>query len=152
MNETTASIVGAEISAAVMERFYADYYASESKDGKVVMKPARAAEFDFNNEMHLTRVRVDELLALGKIKEAEAYMEERRVVFVEHGYMIRRLNQAYFAFHGAYASTPGGAAGEDPVGPAVRTLRENADSLVDFLRQIAGMNSFTDLQQVVNSG
>ena len=65
--------------------------------------------------------------------------------------MIRRLNQAYFAFHGAYASTPGGAAGEDPVGPAVRELRANADSLADFLKQISQMNSFADLQAAINS-
>ena len=67
--------------------------------------------------MHKTRVHVDELLAEGKIDEAEAYMEQRRQIFVQNGYYIRRLNQAYFAFYGAYADVPGGAAGEDPVGP-----------------------------------
>ena len=49
-------------------------------------------------------------------------MEQRRQLFVENGYYIRKLNQAYFAFYGAYADVPGGAAGEDPVGPAVRAL------------------------------
>ncbi len=151
MNETTASIVGAEISAEVMERFYADYYANEGKVGKAAFKAAGASDFDFRNEMHITRVSVDELLAQGKIDEAETYMEQRRVVFVEHGYMIRRLNQAYFAFHGAYANVPGGAAGEDPVGPAVRLMRDEAGSLAVFLRRIAWMNSFADLQKVVNS-
>jgi len=83
------------------------------------------------------------------VEEAEEYMEQRRVVFVEHGYMIRKLNQAYFAFHGAYADMPGGAVGEDPVGPAVRALREQAGSLALFLRRIAWMNSFTDLQKAL---
>ncbi len=151
MNETTASIVGGEISAAVMERFYADYYASSGKVGKAVFKAAGASEFDFRNEMHITRVNVDDLLAQGKIEEAEEYMEQRRIMFVEHGYMIRKLNQAYFAFHGAYADMPGGAAGEDPVGPAVRLLRAEAGSLADFLKRIAWMNSFEDLQKAVNS-
>jgi hypothetical protein len=151
MNETTASIVGGEISVAVMKRFYADYYASSAKIGKPVFKATGASEFDFRNEMHITRVKVDELLAQGRIEEAEAYMDQRRVVFVEHGYMIRKLNQAYFAFHGAYADVPGGAAGEDPVGPAVRLLRADAGSLAEFLKRIAWMNSFEDLTKIVNS-
>ncbi len=86
--------------------------------------PPEPPVFDFNAEMHVTRVRADELLAQGKIEEAEQYMEARRKVFWDNGYQIRVLNQAYFAFHGAYADVPGGAAGEDLVGPAVRKLRE----------------------------
>jgi len=150
MNETTASIVGNEISAAVLRRYYPQLSASGRAGKKVAsLQAANGETFDFNHEMHLTRVTVDDLLAQGKIDEAEAYMEERRVVFVEHGYMIRKLNQAYFAFHGAYADVPVGAAGEDPVGPAVRTLRESSSSLAGFLRQIAWMNSFDDLQRTV---
>jgi hypothetical protein len=99
--------------------------------------------------MRETRVTVDELLEQGKIEEAEAYMEERRLFFREHGYIIRKLNQAYFAFHGAYADQPGGAAGEDPVGAAVRQLRENSPSLAAFLNRISWMTSFEQLKEVV---
>ena len=99
--------------------------------------------------MHTTRVTVDAMLAAGKITEAEQYMEQRRQVFVTHGYLIRRLNQAYFAFYGAYADVPGGAAGEDPVGPAVRELRAQAGSLAQFLKEIARMSSFAELQAAV---
>jgi hypothetical protein len=105
--------------------------------------------FDFRAEMRETRVTADKLLAEGKIEEAEAYMEARRQVFWQHGYLIRKLNQAYFAFHGAYADQPGGAAGEDPVGPAVRALRAQSASLADFLRTIARMTSFEQLQQAI---
>jgi len=149
MNETAASIVGKEISREVMRRYYADDDTGENKTPKAWLKRTAVNEFDFRQEMHKTRVRVDELLAQGKVEEAEEYMEQRRVVFVEHGYMIRKLNQAYFAFHGAYADMPGGAVGEDPVGPAVRALREQAGSLALFLRRIAWMNSFTDLQKAL---
>jgi hypothetical protein len=100
--------------------------------------------------MHETRVTADKLLAEGKIEEAEAYMEQRRQVFWQNGYLLRKLNQAYFAFHGAYADVPGGAAGEDPVGPAVRALREQSDSLADFVNAIAWMTSFGQLQQAIN--
>jgi hypothetical protein len=77
-------------------------------------------------------------------------MESRRQVFWENGYRIRKLNQAYFAFHGAYADTPGGAAGaEDPVGPAVRKLRAQSDSLSEFINRISWMWTFEQLQAAI---
>ena len=99
--------------------------------------------------MHETRVTADELLAEGKIEEAEAYMEARREIFWQNGYAIRKLNQAYFAFYGAYADVPGGPAGEDPVGPAVRALRAQSDSLADFVNRISWMTSFEQLQDAI---
>ena len=95
------------------------------------------------------RGKTDKLLAEGKIKEAEAYMEARREIFWQNGYAIRKLNQAYFAFYGAYADVPGGAAGEDPVGPAVRALRAQSASLADFVKRISWMTSFQELQAAV---
>jgi hypothetical protein len=94
-------------------------------------------------------VRVDHLLEEGRIDEAEEYMEQRRQVFVEHGYIIRKLNQAYFAFYGAYADSPVSAAGEDPVGEAVRQLRAQSSTLAEFLRAMGRMNSYEDLLNAV---
>lgn len=149
MNETTASIVGAEISNAVLERYYPELSARSGSGRKLANFAPAKDTFDFQREMHLTRITVDAMLSEGKIEEAEQYMEERRIIFVQHGYMIRKLNQAYFAFHGAYADVPEGAAGEDPVGPAVRALRSQSGSLGEFLKQIARMNSFAQLQDAV---
>ena len=157
MNETTASIAGYEIGALVLKRFYPELTtASDSTRGLALVsfgfsRPESFAPppFDFREEMHITRVTADALLAEGKIEEAEAYMEQRRLVFLENGYLLRKINQAYFAFHGAYASSPGGAAGEDPVGPAVRALREQSDSLADFVNTISWMASFEKLQKTV---
>ncbi len=149
MNETTASIVGGEISSEVLRRFYPELYTESENSSDSVLSAPSAQTFDFRNEMHITRVKVDELLAQGKIDEAESYMEQRRIVFVQHGYLIRKLNQAYFAFHGAYAEAPGGAAGEDPVGPAVRAFRSQSASVGEFLKEIARMNSFAELQKAV---
>jgi hypothetical protein len=78
-------------------------------------------------------------------------MEARRQVFWAHGFPIRKLNQAYFAFYGAYADIPGGPAGEDPVGPAVRLLREQSPSLATFINRISWMTSFGALQQAVEA-
>ncbi len=159
MNETTADIVGGEIGAQVLSLFYPNLHASvlPMLDLNLVALPFDHPDpgslprpvFDFRAEMHTTRVNVDAMLAKGQITQAEAYMEQRRQVFVQNGYYIRRLNQAYFAFYGAYADVPGGAAGEDPVGPAVRALRAQSKSLADFLNRISWMTSFQQLQQAV---
>jgi hypothetical protein len=155
MNETTASIAGNEIGKLVMERYYPELLAQEPPPLQLASlathgsNPKAPPPFDFRAEMHTTRVRADELLAQGQIEAAEAYMEERRKIFWEHGYLIRKLNQAYFAFHGAYADTPGGAAGEDPVGPAVRALRAQSSSLKAFLESISQITSFAELQQAI---
>jgi hypothetical protein len=157
MNETTADIVGGEIGAQVIQRYYPDVHTLLLPSLSRVALPLdhpnpgelQRPPFDFRAEMHTTRVTADALLAQGKIAQAEAYMEQRRRIFVENGYYIRKLNQAYFAFYGAYADVPGGAAGEDPVGPAVRALRAQSSSLVDFVNRIAWMTSFDELRQAV---
>lgn len=155
MNETAASIAGIEIGRAVMEWFYPELAPPPPQDAPPAAEnhePTEPPPFDFRAEMRETRVMVDQLLAEGKIEEAEEYMEQRRAFFWENGYRIRKLNQAYFAFYGAYADQPGGAAGEDPVGAAVRELRAQSQSLEVFLKHISWMSSFEQLQRAVSSG
>ena len=157
MNETTASIAGNEVGTYVLQNYYPELIKTSSAQNLTSFNAANRsasrlddpAPFDFRAEMHETRVTVDKLLADGKIDEAESYMEKRRQLFWDNGYLLRKLNQAYFAFHGAYADVPGGAAGEDPVGPAVRALRAKSDSLADFINKIAWMTSFQQLQQAI---
>jgi hypothetical protein len=156
MNETTASLSGKEIGREVIRQFYPHLLPppepveppAPAKEDEAPKEPS-IPEFDFRAEMHATRVRADELLAQGKIDEAESFMEERRKMFWEHGYQIRKLNQAYFAFHGAYADEPGGAAGTDPVGPAVRELRAKSANLADFINRISWMTSFDQLKRSI---
>jgi hypothetical protein len=152
INETTASIAGKEIGRVVIERFYPDYLPPPPAPPAppVPSTPQEPPSFDFRTEMRITRLEVDELLAEGKITEAESYMEERRQVFWDNGYRIRKINQAYFAFHGAYADEPGGAAGTDPVGEAVRRLRSQSNSLASFLWRISWISSYSQLQQSVS--
>jgi hypothetical protein len=156
MNETTASIVGGEVGRLVMQRYYPELV--DASLSPLQLASAKTATpkpdgetppFDFRAEMHTTRVTVDAMLAEGKIEEAEVYMQARREIFWENGYAIRKLNQAYFAFYGAYADVPGGAAGEDPVGPAVRELRAQSASLADFVKRIAWMTSFKELEAAI---
>lgn len=151
MNETAASIAGQVIGREVIKRFYPEFLPpppppEEPQEEGEVSPPV----FDFNEEMRITRETVDQLLSEGRIEEAEEYMEARRVFLWEHGHRIRKLNQAYFAFYGAYADEPGGAAGEDPVGAAVRALFQQSPSLEAFLKTIAWITSFEELQDTVD--
>ena len=150
LNETVADIAGREIGAMAKQRL-PDYRPPDNSasDNAAAGQPdtgKRAAEperFDFQAEMRVTRERVDELLAAGSIAAAEEYMEARRREFVANGYYIRRLNQAYFAFHGAYATT--GAAGVNRIGQQVAELRRRSPSLAAFLRTAAQFTGPQDL-------
>jgi hypothetical protein len=150
MNETTASISGHEIAVIVLRHYYPELQPGNTLQVVFPSTDPTQAKFNFNAEMHTTRVHVDELLAQGKITDAEMYMEQRRLFFWKNGYAIRKLNQAYFAFYGAYADIPGGPAGEDPVGPAVRALRAQSATLTTFLQTISRMDSFQQLQAAIS--
>lgn len=154
INETTASLLGDWAGHEIVLRYYAPYLDREKRlpsplqveEADDVTQPS----FDYRAEMHRTRVTVDDLLAEGKIEEAERYMESRRRVFVEHGYRLRRLNQAYFAFHGAYASVPG-ASGEDPIGPLVRRLWALSVTPADFADDLTPITSLAELRALLTS-
>ena len=94
---------------------------------------------------------VDYLLSIGQVKRAESYMEQRRELFWQNGYRIRKINQAYFAFYGSYNDTPGGgAAGDDPIGPAVQQLRKDSTNLKGFIDKIKQVKSFEELLKELN--
>jgi len=139
VNETTASLVGEEISRKVITRFYPNWVAwlpPLNAEGK----PARAPS-EFQLAMRQIRLHVDALLADGKIEEAERYMEAERVKLVAQGHNLRRLNQAYFAFHGSYALSP---SSPDPTGAQLRQLREASGTLRTFLNRVGWLNSEAD--------
>lgn len=144
INETAADIFGKEIGRRVMERYYpqAETRAIRAENHAQPQAPL----FDFSSEMHETRVTVDELLAAGKVDEAEAYMQERQAFFYENGYYFRKLNQAFFAFYGGYqAGALGGVGGADPIGDAVRDVREASASLHDFIVAMRGITTRDEL-------
>lgn len=153
MNETVASIVGTEIGAVVIARYYPEAVppprpVPPEDDEAPIGEPS---PFDFRAEMAETRIGADELLAEGKIEEAEAYMEERRRFLFDNGYHFRKINQAFFAFRGAYADEPG-EAGSDPIGPALLAIRAQSPSLLAFLQTMATVRDFEDLQTILGAG
>jgi hypothetical protein len=154
LNESAATIVQEEIAHAVLAAHYPQRLPAEPAAGPARPPAPEPPAFQFNREMRVTRLRVDELLAAGEIEAAEAYMEERRLVFVAEGYALRKLNQAYFAFHGAYAvpsitEEPLPPELVDPLGDHIRQLRDQSASLAEFLNTVAGLRSEADLQAVL---
>ena len=150
LNETAADLAGRELG----QRAYESITGRKDKRTSISDLPlgeaaldARPQEghdekaFNFNLEMRKTRARVDELLAQGQVVAAEAYMEERRQLFVANGFFIRKLNQAFFAFNGTYAASP---ASVSPIGGQVEELRAATDSIGDFIRTMAGFGSYRE--------
>lgn len=154
LNETIANVAGREIGGRAYEAMAEDSlvqeqaYAGAAPNGSDMPPP-----FDFAAEMRETRLTVDDMLADGRVEEAEAYMEERREVFVENGYPIRKLNQAYFAFYGTYADLP---AAVSPIGPQVKRFRELVPDLGEFLGEVSEISSYDDfvrrLQELEDEG
>lgn len=150
INESAANILGREVGQEVVRRYYPEYVPApppENPPEPITPDPDAPHPFDFRAEMAETRITADRLLAEGDIDEAELYMEARRRFFLDNGYNLRVLNQAYFAFHGAYADQ-GGATGSDPVGPLVNQVRAKSGTLRMFLDNIRFVTSFSDLQAI----
>jgi len=140
INETVADIMGRDIA----DRICPLQAKEPSPDGESTFESN--APFDFQAEMRHTRATLDSLLSEGRIEEGEQYLEERRQVFVNEGYYIRKLNQAYFAFHGTYALSP---ASVSPVGEQLNELRGYYPSLGDFVRAVQQLSTHEQLLELL---
>lgn len=139
INETVADIVGDEVGVLVLER-----WGDPTRD---VPRPAPSARArDFNQTMRELRTEVDELLAAGKIDEAEARMETVRGDLALRGTSLRVLNQAFFAWYGTYAARPDSV---DPLGAQLREIRERTGSLPAFARAIREVSSRADIEALL---
>lgn len=101
--------------------------------------------FDFQREMRATRVELERLLGSGDVPAAEDYLEQRRLAFVANGFNIRKLNTAWFAFHGTYGDSPGSIS---PIEAQLRAVRASAGSLAGFLGAISGISQEGDLERI----
>ncbi len=156
INETAADLFGKEVMRAVLTRYYPPQTCGPDWPSPPPAPPPTPAPdpnaFDFGAALHETRVQVDALLAAGDVAGAEAYMETRRQLFEQNGWRIRRLNQAFFAFYGGYqGGQTAGAAGTDPIGPALRQLRADSDSLHHFIASLRGLTTRADVLALAES-
>ncbi|MDP6226128.1 MAG: hypothetical protein QF714_00240 [Dehalococcoidia bacterium] len=111
--------------------------------------PPEPVAFDFNAAMRETRVKTEELLAEGNIEEAEAYMEERRQFLAANGSFIRKINQAFFAFHGSYATS---AASISPIDGQLRGLQSRSGTLEEFIKTVGRFGSYREFLGYLASG
>jgi hypothetical protein len=152
MNETLADIFGREVGLRVYSEVTADQFVApvrpetaskELRDDEAVGDPET---FSFNRFMGETRSETDNLLAQGLIKEAEAYMESRRVELLEHGYQIRKINQAYFAFHGTYAESPSSTS---PIARYLWDLRAQVETVGDLVKLLRPIRTYSEFEQLL---
>ena len=139
INETVADIVGDEIGAQAAgpeTRAENRSEADESQDEAI------------DDILRNLRLEVDALLADGKIVEAEVLMESTRGRLAVAGVRYRRINQAFFAFRGGYATQLGAAS---PYGPLLEELRTRSGSVADFVAAIRGVDSVSDADAVLGA-
>ncbi|HAG55122.1 MAG TPA: hypothetical protein DCL17_01805 [Dehalococcoidia bacterium] len=162
MNETLADIFGQEIGLRVYSEITGEPYVApvrpetamrntESKnpdgpDGSDSDEETGADDFDFNRFMAETRARTDELLEEGLMDEAESYMESRRIELLDHGHTIRKINQAYFAFHNTYAESPSSTS---PIAEYLWDLRDQVDTVGELVKLLRPLGTYKEFELVL---
>ena len=161
MNETLADIFGREVGLRVYSEITGEPYVAPTRPETAVsniVSPelpddtgtsddvADPDAFDFNRFMVETRSRTDELLEEGSIDAAEAYMESRRVELLDHGHTIRKINQAYFAFHGTYAEIPSSTS---PIARYLWDLREQVETVGELVKLLRPLGSYREFEQLL---
>ena len=98
--------------------------------------------------MRETRRETERLLETGRTEAAEAYMRSRRDELEQHGYRLRKLNQAYFALYGSYgegfAASP-----SNPIPGLLRTLRDRSGTLGEFVLRVRTITTVEELRAAV---
>lgn len=137
INETVADIVGDEVAKMVIDRY---------GDPTTPRSPGEPAAVDRNEVLRDLRLEVDEMLAAGRIDEAEQRMEVVRAELCAAGVCIRKINQAFFAWFGTYAARPDSI---DPLGPQLRELRDLSSDVADFLARVRGAGGRDDIERLL---
>jgi hypothetical protein len=149
INETVADVIGFEVADLVLERWGDPTVLEPPFSGDPAEEPVEVVErFNYFPVLRDLRIEVDLLLLEGRVEEAEARMAEVREELRQEGIFFRRINQAFFAWHGSYAARPDAV---DPLGPQIIELRNRAGTLDEFVRLIRGVTSRTDVVELLES-
>ena len=159
MNETLADIFGQEIGLRVYSEITGEPYVApvrpetamhntesnnpDGPDGSDSDEETGADDFDFNRFMAETRARTDELLEEELMDEAESYMESRRIELLDHGHTIRKINQAYFAFHNTYAESPSSTS---PIAEYLWDLRDQVDTVGELVKLLRPLGTYKEFE------
>ena len=148
INETLANIVGDEIGGETWAALTGNPAPVRQPPPPVddsVSQPD-AGEFDYFQFMRQTRLRTDELLAAGDISGAELWMEQRRLELQDHGYILRKINQAFFAFNGSYGDSPSSTS---PVAGQIWQLRGQKGSAVNLLKAMKRVSTYSEFEALL---
>lgn len=147
INETVANIFGEENGDKAYEILTGQHVNRPPWTPPTLQpkQPIPPGVFDYTTEMRKTRSHLEDLLNAGKVDEASAYLEQRREEFVAHGYDIRKLNTAWFAFYGTYADS---AASISPIEGQLRAIRADSGSLSAFLQRVSVIDKPGQLEQM----
>jgi len=120
----------------------------EEPERPVFVEPTeeKVVGFDFNSHLRETRLEVESLLSDGLVLEAENYMEKRKNEINSNGYNIRKINQAYFAFHGSYGSSPSSIS---PVANYLWDLREQTKTIGELVHIMEDISNYGEFEQVL---
>jgi hypothetical protein len=143
LNETVSDLAGRELGDIAFARMGGDLSVSSYR----YLSSAERYP-NFTREMRETRLEVERLLADGRVEEAEEYMKERWWFLALRGFRLRKLNQAYFAFHGTYAESP---ASLSPIGGQLAELRGLLPGVGEFVRTVAGLSSYSEFLDLLES-
>jgi hypothetical protein len=149
INETTADLVGQEVGAALARELGLPPATPLGGRDAAAARASGRPTFDFRAFMRETRLVTEQRLQQGDVAGAEAYMRSRRDELQQHGYVIRKLNQAYFALYGSYgdgfAASPA-----NPIPALLRRLRERSDSLADFIFRVRAITTVAELRHAAS--
>lgn len=144
INESVADLAGQELANLAARKLVApsvnrdDIQTGESVD----LASPDTSTFNYHKEMRKTRTQLELLLSDGQLPEADAYLESQRLKFVRGGYHIRKLNTAFFAFHGTYGTSP---AARSPIASQLKAVRASTVHLGEFLDLVSNIRSEEDL-------
>ena len=134
INETLANIFGKEISKKICANELYEIYCENTELTTTTNK-----NFNYDFFMKETRETVDLLLKNNNISKAEKYMEERRKNLENEGILIRKINQAWFAFHGTYTDSPTSVS---PVFSILKKIQEDTENMKEFIDILKNIDSY----------
>ncbi len=146
INETVANIFAEEIGDETYllitgQKIIREPWIPATQRSQIIV----SNQFDYKAEMRRTRQKLEALLSVGSVKDSQIYLEDRRRFFVNQGYNIRKLNNAWFAFYGSYADSGGSIS---PIESQLRFIRLQSIDLRDFLSKVKQIDEVGQLEKI----
>ena len=141
LNENVAQLAGNELARKASSFIPECNYGSDVQVTTNALKGHR--EF-----LGLVRDDVEAMLKAGSIEQAEKYMEDQRIILAKSGYVLRKLNQAYYAFHGMYGDDPVASSG---IYAQLLNLRSQSQDLHSFISLIGDVTDKADYHSLIDN-